>query len=72
MADKKTWYSIACRNLRTSHDTMLAGPDIEELDDAIFRVYSRAVESPLDVELSVYDTLRNTTKNAKLEMMRYR
>jgi len=58
MADKKTWYSIACRNLRTSHDTMLAGPDAEELENAIFAVYSRSVESPMDVELSIYEDPR--------------
>ena len=72
MADKKTWYSIACRNLRTSHDAMLAGPDVEELENAIFRIYSTAVESPLEVELSVKDSTKDTKKNIALEMMRYR
>jgi len=72
MADKKTWYSIACKNLRTSHDAMLSGPGMEELQDAIFEVYSRAVESPLEVELSVYDSVKTTRKHIGKEMFSYR
>jgi len=72
MADKKTWYSIACRNLRTSHDAMLVGPEIEELDNAIFRVYSTAVESPLELDILIGDSFKRTDKNAKMEMLRYR
>lgn len=41
MADKKTWFSIFCKNLKLSHMAMLIFPDYDKQNDAIYSEYSK-------------------------------
>ena len=41
MADKKTWFSIFCKNLKLSHRAMLIFPDYDKQNEAIYFEYSK-------------------------------
>ena len=41
MADKKTWFSIFCKNLTLSHMPMLIFPDYDKQNEAIYSEYSK-------------------------------